>query len=158
MQHALRTQHSRPCVRRLRHLSPARWLGPCPTWRARRPTAARLPPEPRARPRAQALEASCWIPILRGKKLVLAGDHCQLPPTITSREAEKGGLGRTLFDRARAMHPACVHMLEVQYRMHQDISGWSSGAMYANRLQSAEEVQVRAWGGGWSGIAAGGVR
>ena len=89
---------------------------------------------------AQALEVSCWIPILRAKKAVLAGDHCQLPPTVTSAAAAKGGLATTLFDRMRRRHPQCVHMLDVQYRMHAAIAQWSSVALYEGRLASAPEV------------------
>jgi ATP-dependent RNA/DNA helicase IGHMBP2 len=88
----------------------------------------------------QALEVSCWIPILRAKKAVLAGDHCQLPPTVTSAAAAKDGLATTLFDRMRRRHPQCVHMLDVQYRMHAAIAQWSSGALYEGRLTSAPEV------------------
>ncbi|KAK3245623.1 hypothetical protein CYMTET_44820, partial [Cymbomonas tetramitiformis] len=71
---------------------------------------------------AQALEVSCWIPMLRGRRVVLAGDHKQLAPTITSAEAAKRGLGLTLFDRVVGMYGAsCTRMLNVQYRMNQEI-------------------------------------
>lgn len=93
---------------------------------------------------AQALEATCWIPILKGKKCVLAGDHCQLPPTILSDEAKKKGLAYTLFDRILSHHgETAVRMLDTQYRMHRDISDWSSKAMYNGKLQSAECVAER---------------
>jgi len=93
---------------------------------------------------AMALEVSCWIPILRGKKLILAGDHCQLAPTIMSKEAEKSGLGKTLFDRCIEMYgEKCLRMLSIQYRMHQDISDWCSGAMYGGKLAAGESVRAR---------------
>ena len=76
---------------------------------------------------AMALEVSCWIPILKAKKLVLAGDHRQLAPPVMSKEAEAQGLGTTLFDRVLSLHgEQCVRMLTVQYRMHRDISDWRS--------------------------------
>jgi len=94
---------------------------------------------------AQALEASCWIPALRGNRLVLAGDHKQLAPTIQSRDAGAKGLGYTMFDRALAIHGSnsVSRMLSVQYRMHQCISDWSSNAMYEGKLQSAACVAHR---------------
>jgi len=94
---------------------------------------------------AQALEASCWIPILHGKRLVLAGDHKQLPPTIKSRAAQKLGLGVTLFDRALALHGKTniSRMLSVQYRMHQMISTFVSDEMYDGKLETAPSVAKR---------------
>eukprot|EP00584_Thalassiosira_punctigera_P027783 CAMPEP_0172578402 /NCGR_PEP_ID=MMETSP1067-20121228/138716_1 /TAXON_ID=265564 ORGANISM="Thalassiosira punctigera, Strain Tpunct2005C2" /NCGR_SAMPLE_ID=MMETSP1067 /ASSEMBLY_ACC=CAM_ASM_000444 /LENGTH=1025 /DNA_ID=CAMNT_0013371095 /DNA_START=72 /DNA_END=3146 /DNA_ORIENTATION=- len=98
---------------------------------------------------AQALEASCWISLLRGKRAVLAGDHKQLPPTIkcSVREVQRD-LGRTLFERMMVAYDksdsSCrSKMLEVQYRMHQDISDWASGAMYNGKLISHESVRGR---------------
>ncbi|EKX34953.1 hypothetical protein GUITHDRAFT_80206, partial [Guillardia theta CCMP2712] len=91
-----------------------------------------------------AVEVSCWIPILRSKRLVLAGDDCQLAPTIISKEAADKGLGRTLFQRVREEHgEEVMRMLTVQYRMHEDISDWSSGAMYGGRLVPADGVRRR---------------
>ena len=76
---------------------------------------------------AMALEVSCWIPILKAKKLVLAGDHCQLSPPVMSKQAEAQGLGTTLFDRVLSLYgDECVRMLTIQYRMHRDISDWRS--------------------------------
>ncbi|ETW07255.1 hypothetical protein H310_01819 [Aphanomyces invadans] len=94
---------------------------------------------------AQALEASCWIPLLLGKRCVLAGDHHQLPPTIQSEQAARKGLGLTLFDRVTQMEHSkgVVRMLSTQYRMHHDISSWSSKAMYANQLASCDSVATR---------------
>lgn len=90
---------------------------------------------------AQALEATCWIPILRGKRCVLAGDHCQLPPTVKSAKAKTGGLDITLFDRVRQKHPSTsVRMLTIQYRMHCDICNWSSKVMYSDQLTSHVSV------------------
>lgn len=94
---------------------------------------------------AQALEASCWIPILKAKRCVLAGDHLQLPPTIKSQAAASKGLDVTLFDRITQMTHTqdVVKMLNVQYRMHQDISDWCSNAMYKGELGSFEGVARR---------------
>ena len=98
---------------------------------------------------AQALEASCWIPLLRGKRAVLAGDHKQLPPTIKCNVREvQQGLGRTLFERLMLAYdkntPNCrSKMLEVQYRMHKNISDWSSEAMYNGKLISHDSVKDR---------------
>jgi len=100
---------------------------------------------------AQALEASCWIPILKGKRVVLAGDHCQLPPTIKSHKAQAAGLGRTMFERLMELYgddktpnqPQISRMLSVQYRMHEQIANWASQAMYHGKLQTHESVQKR---------------
>lgn len=81
----------------------------------------------------QALEPACWIPILRAKKLVMAGDHCQLPPTIKSAEAAKE-LSKTLLEKAVALHPEAVVLLQEQYRMHQTIMGFSSKEFYDEKL------------------------
>ncbi|OQR91885.1 DNA polymerase alpha-associated DNA helicase A [Achlya hypogyna] len=92
---------------------------------------------------AQALEASCWIPLLMGKRCVLAGDHLQLPPTIKSDAAAR--VHMTLFDRIAKMETTkgVVKMLSTQYRMHAAISDWSSAAMYDGKLASAEAVARR---------------
>ncbi|KAE9333793.1 DNA-binding protein [Phytophthora fragariae] len=94
---------------------------------------------------AQALEASCWIPILKAKRCVLAGDHLQLPPTIKSKTAAAKGLEVTLFDRITSFPTTqnIVKMLDTQYRMHEDISEWSSQAMYKGELKSFEGVAKR---------------
>ncbi|RYY92615.1 MAG: IGHMBP2 family helicase, partial [Chitinophagaceae bacterium] len=88
----------------------------------------------------QALEPACWIPILKGRKLVMAGDHCQLPPTVKSDAAARAGLERTLMERCVALHPASVVLLEEQYRMHATIMGFSSQEFYGGRLQAAPAV------------------
>mmetsp|Transcript_7547 Transcript_7547/g.13788 ORF Transcript_7547/g.13788 Transcript_7547/m.13788 type:complete len:1087 (-) Transcript_7547:2104-5364(-) len=93
---------------------------------------------------AQAIEASCWIPILLGRRVVLAGDHKQLPPTIKSDVAARGLLGKTLFDRVVEMYGnSVVHMLNIQYRMHDLINNWASNAMYESKLVSAPSVASR---------------
>jgi len=87
---------------------------------------------------AQGLEAACWIPILKGRRCVLAGDHCQLPPTIKSQEAEKGGLGVTLFERIikDPRFEGVVSLLDTQYRMNAKISDWASKHMYCDAIHS----------------------
>ena len=102
---------------------------------------------------AQSLEASCWIPILRGKRLILAGDHCQLPPTIKNNTPRvQKGLGKTLFERTMEMYGdtnspnskgTVSRMLRVQYRMHLDIANWASAAMYHGQLETHESVKSR---------------
>lgn len=88
----------------------------------------------------QALEPACWIPILKAQKLVLAGDHCQLPPTIKSNEAAKQGLATTLLEKLVALHPESVVLLEEQYRMNEQIMGFSSKVFYENRLKANAAV------------------
>ncbi|GAA4321502.1 AAA domain-containing protein [Flaviaesturariibacter amylovorans] len=88
----------------------------------------------------QALEPACWIPILKGRKLIMAGDHCQLPPTVKSEAAARAGLGRTLMERCVGQHPASVVLLEEQYRMHETIMGFSSKEFYGDRLRAAPSV------------------
>lgn len=87
----------------------------------------------------QALEPACWIPVLKAKKLVMAGDHCQLPPTIKSVEVAKE-LSTTLLEKTVALHPEAVVLLQEQYRMHQTIMGFSSQEFYANKLIANEAV------------------
>lgn len=89
---------------------------------------------------AQSLEAACWIPLLKGPRAVLAGDHLQLPPTIRSIEAERGGLGVTLFGRLAERFPATAHLLDVQYRMNETIMRWSSDALYGGKIHAHESV------------------
>jgi superfamily I DNA and/or RNA helicase len=87
----------------------------------------------------QALEPACWIPILKAKKLVMAGDHQQLPPTIKSDTAAKE-LSITLMEKAVALHPEAVVLLEEQYRMHEVIAGFSSQEFYGGKLKAASSV------------------
>lgn len=92
---------------------------------------------------AQGLEASCWIPMLRGRKCVFAGDHLQLPPTIKSKEAEAGGLSTTLFERLMkntAQFGSVSFLLDTQYRMNASICEWASQAMYHGQLKSHSSV------------------
>jgi ATP-dependent RNA/DNA helicase IGHMBP2 len=88
----------------------------------------------------QALEPACWIPILKGQKLILAGDHCQLSPTIKSNEAARNGLSTTLLEKSVARHPEAVSLLEVQYRMHEQIMGYSSQVFYQGLLRAHDSV------------------
>lgn len=92
---------------------------------------------------AQALEAACWIAIRRASRVVLAGDHCQLPPTVKSIAALKGGLGTTLMERIVARKPSVVTLLTVQYRMNEQIIRFSSNWFYDGRVESAPEVKYR---------------
>ena len=92
---------------------------------------------------AQALEAACWIPIRRASRVILAGDHCQLPPTVKSLEALKGGLGKTLMERIVENKPECVSLLQVQYRMNDEIMQFSSDYFYHGQMRSAPEVAHR---------------
>ncbi len=92
---------------------------------------------------AQALEAACWIPIRRASRVIFAGDHCQLPPTVKSLEALKGGLGKTLMERIVENKPECVSLLEVQYRMNDEIMQFSSDYFYHGKMKSAPEVAHR---------------
>ncbi|MDJ1466226.1 AAA domain-containing protein [Xanthocytophaga flava] len=88
----------------------------------------------------QALEPACWIPILKAQKVILAGDHCQLPPTIKSIEAAQRGFNHTLLEKCVALHPEAVSLLTEQYRMHEHIMGYSSRVFYQNRLQAHSSV------------------
>ena len=92
---------------------------------------------------AQALEAACWIPIRRVSRVVLAGDHCQLPPTIKNFAALKAGLGKTLMERIVENKPETVTLLKVQYRMNEEIMRFSSDWFYGNQVESAPEVKYR---------------
>ena len=92
---------------------------------------------------AQALEAACWIAIRRAGRVIFAGDHCQLPPTVKCYDALKGGLGRTLMERIANEKPECVTLLRTQYRMHEDIMRFSSDWFYNNQMVATPEVQHR---------------
>jgi len=89
---------------------------------------------------AQALEPACWIPISRAKRVVLAGDHFQLPPTVKSFEAEKGGLSKTLFEKCIERQPEVAVMLKTQYRMHHHIMEFSNQQFYQGELSAHESV------------------
>ena len=92
---------------------------------------------------AQALEAACWIPIRRVSRVIFAGDHCQLPPTVKSFAAMKAGLGKTLMERIVDNHPETVTLLKMQYRMNEEIMRFSSDWFYGNQVESAPEVKYR---------------
>lgn len=92
---------------------------------------------------AQALEAACWIPMRRVSRVVLAGDHCQLPPTVKSMAALKGGLGKTLMERIVENKPECVTLLNVQYRMNDEIMRFSSDWFYNGKVTTAQEITRR---------------
>ncbi|XP_029438093.1 DNA-binding protein SMUBP-2 [Rhinatrema bivittatum] len=90
---------------------------------------------------AQALEASCWIPLLKAKKCILAGDHRQLPPTIISHQAAAKGLSLSLMERAlQKCGDSLMKMLTVQYRMHRAIMQWASQEMYSGQLAAHQSV------------------
>ncbi|NQD72615.1 AAA family ATPase [Sphingobacterium shayense] len=90
---------------------------------------------------AQALEPACWIPILKASKLVLAGDHLQLPPTVKSHSNIRTGLNNTLFEKLARKYPLEVSLLDVQYRMHEHIMQYPSQALYDGKLQAASFVE-----------------
>jgi hypothetical protein len=83
---------------------------------------------------AQALEPGCWIPIAKGQRVVLAGDHHQLPPTVKSEKAAREGLRETLFEKCIQRQPQTARMLTTQYRMHAHIMGFSSETFYGGQL------------------------
>ena len=92
---------------------------------------------------AQALEAACWIAIRKADRVVLAGDHCQLPPTIKCIEAMRGGLDETLMQKIVRNKPEAVSLLKIQYRMNDEIMKFSSDWFYHGELNSAPEVKFR---------------
>jgi ATP-dependent RNA/DNA helicase IGHMBP2 len=92
---------------------------------------------------AQALEAACWIAIRKADRVILAGDHCQLPPTVKNPEALRGGLGYTLMQAIVKNRPETVSLLKVQYRMNDEIMRFSSRWFYGGMLESAPEVKYR---------------
>ena len=92
---------------------------------------------------AQALEAACWIPIRRASRVIFAGDHCQLPPTVKSIAALKAGLGKTLMERIAENKPEVVTLLQVQYRMNEQIMRFSSDWFYGGKVESAPQIKHR---------------
>lgn len=97
---------------------------------------------------AQALEVETWIPAIHGKRLVLAGDPNQLPPTIKSHEAMTKGLSISLLERLmspkyRFRYQNVIYLLDTQYRMHKTICDWASNAMYQSKLQSHDSAASR---------------
>ena len=91
----------------------------------------------------QALEAACWIAVRKADRVVFAGDHCQLPPTVKSVEAERAGLSRSLMEKVVDKCRSAVALLTVQYRMNEAIMRFSSDWFYDGRLQAADEVKCR---------------
>ena len=92
----------------------------------------------------QSIESESWIPLLNASKLVIAGDHMQLPPTVMSQEAEKCGLSISLLERIVHNHPTLVKLLDIQYRMNDIIMNWASSAFYDEKLKFGnEEVENR---------------
>lgn len=91
---------------------------------------------------AQALEPACWIPLLRSERVVFAGDHQQLPPTIRSAEAAREGLSRTLFEKGIEKHPHAATMLTIQYRMNERIMQFPSQYFYSGKLIAHDSVRA----------------
>ena len=92
---------------------------------------------------AQALEAACWIPMRRASRVILAGDHCQLPPTVKSIAALRAGLGKTLMERIAENKPEVVTLLKIQYRMNDEIMRFSSDWFYGGKVESAPLIKYR---------------
>ena len=92
---------------------------------------------------AQALEPACWIAIRRAHRVIFAGDHQQLPPTIKCYEAQKQGLGTTLMERIVANQPSCVTLLRMQYRMNEQIMRFSSDWFYQGQVEASPTVRNR---------------
>ena len=92
---------------------------------------------------AQALEAACWIPMKRASRVILAGDHCQLPPTVKSIAALRAGLGKTLMERIAKNKPEVVTLLKIQYRMNDEIMRFSSDWFYGGKVESAPQIKYR---------------
>jgi predicted DNA helicase len=89
----------------------------------------------------QSTEPGCWIPLLRSERLVLAGDHCQLPPTVVSPEAARDGFRVSLLERLMSLYgPPLARRLDVQYRMHADIMEFPSAEFYDGSLQADATV------------------
>lgn len=91
----------------------------------------------------QALEAACWIPMRRASRVILAGDHCQLPPTVKSIAALRAGLGKTLMERIAENKPEVVTLLKIQYRMNDEIMRFSSDWFYGGKVESAPQIKYR---------------
>ena len=92
---------------------------------------------------AQALEPACWTAILKADRVIMGGDHWQLPPTVKSLEAARGGLSETLMQKVAAQWPQAVSLLTVQYRMNEQIMAFPSNWFYGGQLQAAPEVAER---------------
>lgn len=92
---------------------------------------------------SQALEAACWIAIRKAERVIFAGDHCQLPPTIKCYEAARNGLDRTLMQKTVQRQPDTVVQLYLQYRMHETIMEFPSRWFYHHTLEAAPEIKYR---------------
>ncbi|CAL1519700.1 AAA domain-containing protein [Chitinophaga sp. MM2321] len=88
----------------------------------------------------QALEPASWIPVIKAQKVILAGDHCQLSPTVKSEAAARNGLSTTLLEKCVALHPEAVVLLEEQYRMNEMIMGYSAAIFYGDKLKAHASV------------------
>src|SRR5690606_29338091 len=88
----------------------------------------------------QSLEAACWIPILKADRLIMAGDHCQLPPTVKSSTKPNEGLYLTLFEKLVKRFPDAVSLLDVQYRMNSQIMLYPSQVLYEGKLIAGSKV------------------
>jgi superfamily I DNA and/or RNA helicase len=89
----------------------------------------------------QSVEPGCWIPLLRCDRVVFAGDHCQLPPTVVSPEAIEQGFGVSIFERLMQMTGSQIsRRLAVQYRMHRAIMDFSSREFYEGGLEADSSV------------------
>ncbi len=89
---------------------------------------------------AQALEPMCWIPITRSDRVIFAGDHFQLPPTVKSKKAESMGLKETLMERCMSLENVSI-MLNTQYRMNEKIMNFSNHEFYQNGLKADASVK-----------------
>lgn len=92
---------------------------------------------------AQALEPAMWIPLQRSKRLIMAGDPFQLPPTVKSNEAQRAGLNVTMMERLLPAYPQASTLLSVQYRMHAAIMGFSNDYFYGGKLEAHESNEER---------------
>ena len=92
---------------------------------------------------AQALEAACWLAIWKATRVILAGDHCQLPPTVKSIAALRGGLATTLMERIVKLKPDVVTLLKTQYRMNERIMRFSSDWFYGGMVEAAPQIKYR---------------
>ncbi|MCC5921696.1 MAG: AAA family ATPase [Cyclobacteriaceae bacterium] len=90
---------------------------------------------------AQSLEPACWIALLKAQRVIFAGDHQQLPPTVKLYSAAKAGLSYTLFERIMHDLPSASQLLTTQYRMNEQIMQFSSGYFYDNKLEAHSSVK-----------------
>lgn len=97
---------------------------------------------------AQALEPAAWIPILKAERVILAGDHCQLPPTVKSYAAAQAGLSETLFEKIIQSQPQTATLLRTQYRMNHEIMTFSNEQFYEGRLEADAAVATQRLGQG----------